>query len=70
MPIESWSTVGYLDWDVGMFRPGGSRWPKDSGCRGGSSLGKASVVELVGQGRVEHKVRYGLCLGVKRLSCA
>ena len=37
---------------------------------GGSSLGKASVVELVGQGRVEHKVRYGLCLGVKRLSCA
>ena len=29
-----------------------------------------SVVELVGQRRVEHEVRYWFGLGVKRLSCA
>ena len=37
---------------------------------GRTAGGSSSVVELVGERLIEHEVRYGLGLGVKRLSCA
>ncbi len=70
LPIESWSTVGYMDWDAGMHRGAQQGGRKAQAVGGGVAWGKASVVELVGQQRVEHEVRYGLGLGVKRLSRA
>ena len=51
------------DWDVAMFRPGGSRWPNGSGCPGGQRGAAPSVVEHVGQRLVEHEVRDWFGLG-------
>ena len=61
-------------WEGGMgggdVRLGESRWPNGSACLGGQWGADVSVVELVGQGLVEHELWDWFGLGVKRLSCA
>ena len=51
-----------VEWDVVRSRRAGGGGRMAEAVRG-AAWGKASVVELVGQRRVEHEVRYGLGLG-------
>ena len=53
----------------GDVRLGESRWPNGSACRGRTAGADVSVVEVVGQGLVEHELWDWFGLSVKRLSC-
>ena len=54
----------------GDVRLGESRWPNGSACRGGTAGADDSVVEVVGQGLVEHELWdwFGLGGRLERLS--
>ena len=58
-----------MDWDAGMLR-GAERGGLKAQAAREDRGADVSVVELVGQGLVEHELWDWFGLGVKRLSCA